>query len=166
MANYLTNSLDPGATSLCEAVDNAINKNTTSDEERKELKNEITKAAIQHETEMANIGLQEDLGSFADIADARQNERRIQESEHASWLAKNINPILAIGILLLTFIMYGVIVYYSNSEKKIEDGMKDIVIYILGALTTVATQVVSYFFGSSSGSAVKSKALNDLAKRK
>jgi hypothetical protein len=30
--------------------------------------------------------------------------------------------------------------------------MKDIVIYILGALTTVSTQVASYFFGSSQGS--------------
>jgi flagellar basal body-associated protein FliL len=43
--------------------------------------------------------------------------------------------------------------------------LKDILIYILGALTTVATQVVSYFFGSSSGSAEKTKALNDLFKK-
>lgn len=43
--------------------------------------------------------------------------------------------------------------------------MKDVIIYILGALTTVATQVVSYFFGSSTGSADKSKALNAMAKR-
>ena len=52
----------------------------------------------------------------------------------------------------------------AEGEKMISP-MKDIVIYILGALTTVATQVVSYFFGASSGSADKSKALNALAKR-
>jgi hypothetical protein len=43
--------------------------------------------------------------------------------------------------------------------------MKDIVIYILGALTTVATQVVSYFFGSSVGSADKSKTINAIMKK-
>jgi hypothetical protein len=42
---------------------------------------------------------------------------------------------------------------------------KDIVIYILDALTTVATQVVSYYFGYNSGSASKSRALSTIAKR-
>lgn len=165
MANFLTNLFSAGASSLAEAVGNAIDKNFTSDEERKALENEIAKATMQYEIEMASIGLQEKQASLADLDSARTNQSRVQESEHASWLAKNVHPILAFGIMVLTFILYTVVIYGSTKEGFLRPETKDIVIYILGALTTVATQVVSYFFGSSSGSADKSRALNALAKR-
>lgn len=165
MANFLTNLFSTGAGSLVEAVGNAIDKNITSDEERRALENELTKAALQHDLEMAKLGLQEKQGVLADTADARANQSRVQESEHASWLAKNVHPILAIGILLLTFFMYWYIVFDNGTTMKANPQMKDIVVYILGALTTVATQVVSYFFGSSSGSADKTRTLNALASK-
>lgn len=165
MANFLTNLFSTGAGSLVEAVGNAIDKNITSDEERRALENELTKAALQHDFEMAKLGLQEKQGILADTADARANQSRVQESEHASWLAKNVHPMLAIGILLLTFFMYWYIVFDNGTTMKANPQMKDIVVYILGALTTVATQVVSYFFGSSSGSADKTRTLNALASK-
>lgn len=157
-----------GATSLVEAVGNAIDKNTTTDAERKELENELTKATLQHEVEMATLGVQEKQIEAADLASARENQSRVQESEHASWLAKNVHSVLALGIISLTFFMYWYIAFSDESTNKImapNSPMKDIVIYILGALTTVATQVVSYFFGSSSGSADKSKAINAIMKK-
>jgi len=43
--------------------------------------------------------------------------------------------------------------------------MKNIIIYILGALTTISTQVVAYFFGSSRGSKEKQKIISDLTAR-
>ncbi|MBI4778256.1 hypothetical protein HY792_05000 [Candidatus Desantisbacteria bacterium] len=167
MANFLTNLFSAGATSIVEAVGNAIDKNVTSDEERKALENEITKAKMQYEVEMATIGLQEKQAYLADTASARENQSRVQESEHASWMSKNVHSILAISIIGLTFFMYWYIVFSDKSLTIFEKNpqMKDIVIYILGALTTVATQVVSYFFGSSSGSADKTKALSDIVKK-
>jgi hypothetical protein len=90
----------------------------------------------------------------------------VQESEHASWLSKNVQPMLAVGILALTFFMYWYIVFSPSSKELMGTPMKDVVIYILGALTTVATQVVSYFFGSSQGSAEKGRQLGrELAKK-
>jgi len=59
-----------------------------------------------------------------------------------------------------------IVIYGSTKDGFLKEGTKDIVIYILGALTTVATQVVSYYFGSSSGSKDKSNALNSIAKGK
>jgi hypothetical protein len=67
----------------------------------------------------------------------------------------------------LTFFMFWYMLFSSKSATAIAENsaLKDIMIYILGALTTVSSQVCSYYFGSSSGSADKTKALNDLVKR-
>lgn len=166
--NFFTDIFNGGVSSLVSAVGDAIDKNITSDEERKELDNEISKATMQHELQMAALGLQETQAYLGDTASARDNQSRVQESEYASWLAKNVHSVLALSIISLTFFMYWYIAFSKESSAMLmapESPMKDIVIYILGALTTVATQVVSYFFGSSSGSADKTKALNALVKK-
>lgn len=166
--NFFTDIFNSGVGSLVTAVGDAIDKNVTSDEERKELDNEISKATMQHELQMAALGLQETQAYLGDTASARDNQSRVQESEYASWLGKNVHSVLALSIISLTFFMYWYIVFSKESSTMLmapESPMKDIVIYILGALTTVATQVVSYFFGSSSGSADKTKALNALVKK-
>jgi len=137
-----------------------------SDQEKAELANEIARATLQHDAQMAALGLQETQAQLTDVADAREHENRLQESEHASELAKNVQPMLAIGVIVLTFILYMIVIYGSTKDGFLKEGTKDIVIYILGALTTVATQVVSYYFGSSSGSKDKSNALNSIAKGK
>lgn len=164
--SFFTDLFSGGTASLVTAVGDAIDKNVTSDEERKELDNEISKASMQYELQMATLGLQEKQAYLGDTANARDNQSRVQESEHASWLAKNVHPLLAFAIIGLTFFMYWSIVFSNASISKLiaeNAPLKDIIIYILGALTTVATQVVSYFFGSSTGSADKSKTLNALA---
>jgi hypothetical protein len=161
--NFFTDLFSSGATSLVTAVGDAIDKNVTSDEERKELDNELARSNLQYQAQMATIGLQETQAYLGDTASARDNQSRVQEAEHASWLAKNVQPVLAFCIISLTFFMYWYIVFSDTSASKLMapgSPMKDIVIYILGALTTVATQVVSYFFGSSTGSADKSKTLH------
>ena len=168
MANFLTSLFSSGASSLVTSVGDAIDKVVTSDEERKELDNEISKANMQFQVQMATLGLQETQAYLGDTSSARDNQSRVQESEHASWLAKNVHSFLAVTIISLTFFMYWYIAFSEESTSKLmapDSPMKDIVIYILGALTTVATQVVSYFFGSSSGSADKSKALNAIARK-
>lgn len=157
MANFLTKLFSAGASSLVEAVGDAIDKNITSDEERKELENELAKASMQYEVEMAKV-------YTADTASAREHQSRVQESEHASWLSKNVHPSLAIGIVGLTFAMYFWIIK-GDMEKISQNGVKDIVIYILGALTTITTQVVAYFFGSSQGSKDKQKSIDSITSK-
>jgi hypothetical protein len=162
---FLTDLISNGAASLVSAVGDAIDKNVTSDAERKELENELAKSTMQYELQMATLSLQEKQAFLGDTASARENQSRVQEAEHASWMAKNVHPILALSIIALTFILYA-IVMFGGTDVIVNKDSKDIVIYILGALTTIATQVVSYFFGSSAGSADKSKALNELVKNK
>ncbi|MBI5890689.1 MAG: hypothetical protein HZB47_08440 [Nitrosomonadales bacterium] len=168
MANLRTPPFSSGTSTLVTSVGDAIDKIVTTDEEKKELDSELGKANLQYQMQMATLGLQETQAYLGDAANARENQSRVQESEHASWLAKNVHPVLAVSIIGLTFFMYWYIAFSDQSATHImapDSPMKDIVIYILGALTTVATQVVSYFFGSSSGSADKSKALNAFLKK-
>lgn len=163
MGNFLTNLFSAGASNLVDAVGSAIDKNFTTDEEKKELENEIHKASLQYEVQMAKLSLEEKIAVMADTADARMNQTRIQESENASWLAKNVHPFLAIFIVGLTFFLFFWLLIGNNLVKAANSNTKDIIIYILGALTTIVTQVVAYYFGSSLGSKDKQKSLETMA---
>jgi hypothetical protein len=46
----------------------------------------------------------------------------------------------------------------------VEPSRKDILIYILGVLSAISTQIVSYYFGSSQGSKDKSDQLKEAMK--
>lgn len=161
-----------GAKGFVEAVGDAIDKNVTSDEERLELQHELMRTTMQHEREMRTLDLQETQAYLQDIDSARSNQSRVQESSHASWLAKNVHPLMALAVVGLTFFLYFWILFSATSLSQdgsqsvlamlSDDGVKDIAIYILGALTTVSTQVVAYFFGSSQGSKDKQQTLAGL----
>lgn len=164
MANFLTNLFSAGATSLVSAIGDSIDKVVTSDEERLSLENEIAKAEMNYDIEKRTLKLEETKAYLADTDSARDNQSRVQESEHASWLSKNVHPILAISILGLTFGMYWWIIGLDAVKFKAH-GMRDIIIFILGSLATLSTQVASYFFGSSQGSADKNKTLSKITEK-
>jgi len=105
MANFLTNLFSAGASSLVNAVGDAIDKNVTSDEERKDLENEIEKAKLNYEVEMKSLGINETKAYLSDTASARENQSRVQESSEAGFLAKNVHPILALVIFLLNSLL-------------------------------------------------------------
>ncbi len=92
---------------------------------------------------------------------ARQREMQIATSEFAPMLNKIVTPILALGTVALTFMLYAVIIFTDVDEQS-----KDILIYVLGALTSAVTMVLGYYFGSSAGSKEKSKQLDDLLEKK
>lgn len=165
MANFFTKLFSEGASNLVEAVGEAIDKNVTSDEERKELDNEKQKAALLHDVEMSKLSLEDRKAVLGDTASAREHQSVVQTSERASWLSKNVHPMLGLGILGLTFSMYFWILRDNASIMSKDNGMKEIVIYILGALTTVSTQVAAYYFGSSQGSKDKQAVLQEIVNK-
>lgn len=79
---------------------------------------------------------------------ARDMETRTQESEHASWLAKNIVPILA-----LTVVVGGGagIIYHPDDSVRM-------------ALIGVVTMVLGFYFGTSNSSKGKDTTIANLAK--
>lgn len=96
-----------------------------------------------------------------DRASARDREANISVAEAAPTINKVITPILAVGVVVSSFLLFGITLFASD---VIDPNRKDLAIYILGALTTAIAQVLSYYFGSSSGSVQKSDFIEKLKK--
>jgi hypothetical protein len=123
---------------------------------------------LENETELQHIQLEKDhisadifKAALADTGDARRREAEIATSDKAPMLNKIITPLLAIFTILLTFILFSVVMF---SDTPVETSRKELLIYILGALTTISSQVIAYYFGSSVGSKDKDAAIKGLVK--
>ena len=84
-----------------------------------------------------------------DRQSARNREAQISTSAEAPLLNKIVLPVLAIGVLVLSFILFYIVAFDSD---LVNTRNKDVIIYILGVLSAIDTQIVQYYFGSSSGS--------------
>jgi hypothetical protein len=93
---------------------------------------------------------------LADDQSARDREVKIATSPEAPLLNKIIVPCLAIGVLVSSFALFGVLLL---DEGNIEASRKDVFIYILGVLSAIDTQIIAYYFGSSAGSTAKDQTL-------
>ena len=120
-------------------------------------------AQMEHEEELMRLRIEDDKLDLAELQmllkdtnDARQREVQIANSDKAPLLNKIVTPVLALSILLLTFVLFGVVMF---NDTPVEASRKDILIYILGVLSAIASQITSYYFGSSQGSKDKSDAL-------
>jgi hypothetical protein len=110
--------------------------------------------------EMAQKGQLAELEFQAkEMASARDREVQIATSEFAPTLNKIVTPVLALGTVALTFMLYAVIIFTDVDEQS-----KDILIYVLGALTSAVTMVLGYYFGSSAGSKEKDSKIKELMK--
>jgi len=77
-----------------------------------------------------------------------------QKFKRDSWLNRNIQSILAILVLVFAFIFFKYVLGFNFTK---DNQLKDIVILLIGTVSTLVTVVISYFFGSSQGSSEKSK---------
>jgi hypothetical protein len=123
---------------------------------------------MEHEEELMRLRIEEDKLDLAktelflkDVDSARDREAAIATSDKAPLLNKIVTPVLALSILLLTFILFGVVMF---DNTPVESSRKDILIYILGVLSAISTQIVSYYFGSSQGSKDKADQLKEALK--
>lgn len=99
---------------------------------------------------------------LADVNSARNREAQVATSESAPYLNKVITPLLAIGVLVATFGLFSFVLF---DKGAIDPTRKDILIYVLGVLSAIATQIVAYYFGSSKGSADKNTAIDNLLRK-
>jgi len=125
-------------------------------------------AAMEHEEELMRLRIEEDKLDLAelemrlkDVDSARDRETAIATSDKAPLINKIVTPILALSILFLTFVLFSIVMF---DNTPVESSRKDILIYILGVLSAISTQIVSYYFGSSQGSKEKSDQLREAMK--
>jgi hypothetical protein len=99
---------------------------------------------------------------LSDVASARSREAQVAVSDSAPYLNKIITPVLALGVLIATFGLFGFVLF---DKGTIDPTRKDILIYVLGVLSAIATQIVAYYFGSSKGSSDKNQAIDNLLRK-
>jgi hypothetical protein len=124
-----------------EAVTQALTSNPANLEKLKEMELEFYKIDAQ------------------DRSSARTREVEMAKAD-VHFITKNITSLLAIGILTGSMII-ALLVFFVDFP----DSQENILIFVLGSLFSIATQVVSYYFGSSQGSKDKTKDIEGLMKK-
>jgi hypothetical protein len=73
------------------------------------------------------------------------------------WLKENVGPIIALMTVIGTFGLFGLAFFLKV------DGVNEKVLFmVIGALSSIATTVVTYYFGSSEGSARKNELIRGI----
>jgi len=96
----------------------------------------------------------------ADRDSARQAYAAVATSEHATKLDKIVVPVLALGVVGLAFTLIGVLMFVNTPTDQ-----QQIIIFALGFITSVAGQVLSFYFGSSQGSKDKTEEIKGMLKK-
>lgn len=97
-----------------------------------------------------------------DRKSARDREAQITTSADAPLLNKIVLPVLAIGVMVLSFVLFYIVAFDGDIVTARN---KDVIIYILGVLSAIDTQIVQYYFGSSSGSTQTRGFLENMVKK-
>ena len=156
---FLQDLFSGGANTLVDSVGKVLDNVVTTKGEKMQLENEIRKSEMQFQLDLKKLSLEEQQLIIGDVSNARNREIQVQTSEHATKLAKNVSPYLAIGTAFLTMLFFYILVFRPDS---ISNDSKEIVLYILGVLSAVLTQIYSYYFGSSAGSAANQKTIEGM----
>lgn len=159
--SFLSNIFSSGAGSIIDSVANVLDKVITTKGETKQLDNEMRKAEQAYNLEMAKLGLDERKAELEDVSSARSTAATIQTSANATRLSKNTGPYLALGTVALTFILFFVMLILHPDQST-----KEVILYILGVLSAIVTQIFAFYFGSSQGSHDKQGFINALNAKK
>jgi len=93
---------------------------------------------------------------IGDVDSARRREVEIASSTDAPYINKVVTPYIAVCVLVMTFIIFAILLF---STMEIPAARKEIIIYVLGVLSTISTQIIAYYFGSSRGSSIKDETI-------
>ena len=160
--SFISNLFSGGVGQVVDSIGKVIDNVVTTKEEKQQLDNEIRKAEMQYNLESRKIDLEEKQTVLKDIDSARIMASNIQTSSNATSLSKNVAAYLALGTVFLTFVLFFVWAFAEVTQSQ-----KEIVLYILGVLSAIDTQIFSFYFGSSQGSKDKQATLdsNSLANK-
>ena len=158
MPNFLNKIFSGGAGQVVESVANVVDKFVQTKEEKDAANLELQKVLNSHLEVMEQEATKQLEVYQKEMDSARNREIQIATAEKAPLLNKIVTPILALSVIALTFVLFYILMFKQVGAEK------DIIIYVLGVLSAVCTQVISYYFGSSQGSAQKQTQIDKLIK--
>ena len=135
---------------VIESVGNAADSLFTSDDERNKA-----------EIEMRRIDADLDKAYLADTDSARKHDASVQDSQHASFLAKNVAYWIDLFIVGATFGLAYMILF-----KSIPEANKELIYTMFGSLLTLCMTVVNFHRGSSMKSQAKDNTIAALSANK
>jgi hypothetical protein len=159
--SFISDLFSGGAGKLVDSVGSVLDKVVTTKGEIMQQELEMKKAEFQYQLDNKRLGIEEQKNILVDVDSARKRSTDIETNVNASGLSKNIGSYLAITTTLLTFVLFYIVIFRNETIKA---EVKDVVLYVLGVLSTILTQVFSFYFGSSQGSVDKSKIIEEMKK--
>jgi ABC-type siderophore export system fused ATPase/permease subunit len=158
MPNFLNKIFSGGVGSVIDSVSNVVDKFVQTKEEKDAANLELQKVLNNHLEVMEQEATKQLEVYQKEMDSARNREIQIATADKAPLLNKIVTPILALSVIALTFVLFYILMFKPVGAEK------DIIIYVLGVLSAVCTQVISYYFGSSQGSAQKQTQIDKLIK--
>lgn len=133
-------------------------KDLTPEEQQKILDNEFRIKSLNFEELKleSNERLETKKLDYQDTSNSRDTNVQIQESQNASWLAKNTAYILDFTIILAT-IMLGIMLFFVI----IPEANMNIANIMFGAMLGYCATIIGWHRGSSKSSADKNQLLVD-----
>lgn len=157
LPQILTGLFSGGASKIVDSVKDVIGEFHLSPEDKLKAEQAILEATNKHIEAMESEVSKQLDSQIKEMNSARDREIQIATSDKAPTLNKVIIPLLALVIVALTFILFYMIMF-----KGVQGVEKDILVFVLGALTGYVGMVLSYYFGSSNGSREKQKQLDSI----
>ncbi|HBK89295.1 MAG: hypothetical protein U0289_16600 [Cyclobacteriaceae bacterium] len=158
---FIKDLFSGGSSELVNSVGKVLDKVVTTKAEKMQLEMEMKKAERQFELDMANLSLEERKAMLGDVASARASNAAVETSATASRLSKNVSAFLALGGTLLCFALFAWLMF-GEWKKPDDTDKKEIILYVLGVLSGILSQIYSYYFGSSQGSATKTDIISSM----
>jgi predicted type IV restriction endonuclease len=146
-----------GADKLVGTIGGIVDDLTLSKEEKEKLKLDTLNAINAHEEKIQEQAQAELESYLKDTQSARDSNVKIQESDKASWLAKNVGYCIDIFLILVFSLMLFVIIY-----KSVPADNKELFYTSFGMLGMYVGQCISFHRGTSKGSQDKGKQLDKL----
>ncbi len=154
IANIIGKVTSTGAANIVESVGNVADKFITTGQEKEEFKAEVAKEINRHIEAMAAAQNSELETLMKDMDSARDMNSRIQESDKASWLSKNIAYIIDC-VFVVAFILMLVMIF----NKAVPESNKELFYTGFGLLGANVSTILNFHRGTSIGSERKQKQL-------
>lgn len=154
-----------GEGKLVGAIGKVADDLITSKEEKALLNIEVQKVVNTHIEEMSKQAIQETESYLKDVQSAREANVQIQNSDKASWLAKNIAYCIdAFVILVWGFLTIYLLCVMLAIVKKNDGVDYTAVTAVWGGVTAFAGTIMNFHRGSSKSSEEKTKQINEMIK--
>ncbi|SMO76097.1 hypothetical protein SAMN06269117_12716 [Balnearium lithotrophicum] len=139
--------------SIIDGVKDIVDDFVTTDKEKFQQLIQQEELKLKEE----QLQLDRERAYLQDTQSARETYAKVSTSDKAPFFNKIFPSVLALTTVLATFALF-----FYFAQGKFTGNQKDIVIYILGVLSTISTQIFAFYFGSSVGSKEKTEIMKQL----